>query len=100
MMRNLTQTPQDKARMELNTVNLQLMRVIEHATRWHEIAKAADAMFHARLVWERCYKELFEQKDEGAAPPASGTFCVHGWPIHMACSACIQELQGAAKDGS
>lgn len=100
-MRNLTQTPQDKARMELNTVNLQLMWIIEHATRWHEIAKAADAMFHARLVWERCYKDLFEQQAEGGAPPPqSGTFCPHGWPIHMACSACIQELQGAAMDKS
>lgn len=60
---NLAMTQQDVRKNELRTVNLQLMNVIKHAGCWHDIREAADAMFHARLIWDSIYKE--EQKSEG-----------------------------------
>lgn len=72
-MLNISSTPRSRAEQELRTVNLQLMRVIQYAHCWHDIAKAADAMFHARLIWQSTYKEIFEQKSEGGAPTAPAT---------------------------
>jgi hypothetical protein len=69
-MMNLARTPRDNALRELNNVNLQLMKVISTAQRWHDIRLAADAMFHARLIWDSCYRELFEQKAEGVGGQA------------------------------
>ena len=50
---------------ELHTVQAILVDAIRYAQTWHEIHKAADALFHARLVWKMLYGE--EPSSEGAA---------------------------------
>jgi hypothetical protein len=52
---------------EMRFVAVQLIEEIIRANCWHDIKRAADALFHARLVWEPFDKECrrFEEENLG-----------------------------------
>jgi hypothetical protein len=64
---NISDSPQRRAEGEWRTVNLQLLKAIHTAQCWHDVKLAADALFHARLIFDSTYRDLFETPCESGA---------------------------------